>query len=289
MIKIYKSKNNFENEKLSEKEKKSRMKELQALIVENDPYARTDDIYLIRWLSCRDWDVQAAYRRRMKYYNFRKLHADWYPRKDITEHEKMLQREYGFMLDGRDKNGRRVYLARASRINLHEHTFDEKIALDNLWFDMVCEELETIKNGVTVVIDMKDIAWSTIKWALNSQNMKLCSRYCGFVPLRYVEIHLINTSKIANLIISLCFPFLSDGLKERIHFHKSNLESLHKFVGKDVLPMEYGGDKDPDMKGIYRKLYEHFKCTPKNKNWYNNVGKEPYRVRSFDRVENRMG
>lgn len=41
------------------------------------------------------------------------------------------------------------------RINLDEYTMEEKIQMDTLWFDMVCEELETIKNGVTVLIDMK--------------------------------------------------------------------------------------------------------------------------------------
>lgn len=32
---------------------------------------RTDDTYLYRWLHCRDWDVEAGFKRLMKSYNFR--------------------------------------------------------------------------------------------------------------------------------------------------------------------------------------------------------------------------
>lgn len=44
---------------------------------------------------------------------------------------------------------------RADRIMMDDYTMEDKIQMDTLWFDMVCEELETIKNGISVVIDMK--------------------------------------------------------------------------------------------------------------------------------------
>lgn len=100
------------------------------------------------------------------------------------------------------------------------------------------------------------------------QNMKIASRYAGFTPLKYVEIHVVNTSSICNLLLAVSFPFLSDGLKQRIHFHRSNMRSLHKYVGRDVLPVEYGGEKKLNFRSIYSRLYEAHKCQPTKKRWF---------------------
>lgn len=37
---------------------------------EVDPEIRTDDLYLTRWLHCKDWDVKGAFQRLMKQYKF---------------------------------------------------------------------------------------------------------------------------------------------------------------------------------------------------------------------------
>uniref|UniRef100_A0A336KUT1 CSON000542 protein n=1 Tax=Culicoides sonorensis TaxID=179676 RepID=A0A336KUT1_CULSO len=259
-----------ENENLNDKEKKLKVRELRKLITESDSNARTDDVYLIRWLNCRNWNVDAAYRRRVKHYNFRKLHPDWYPCKKFPEYEPILKKNISFMLEDRDKNGRRVYLARANRVNLEEFSMEEKIQMDSLWFDMVCNELETIENGVSVIIDMKGVPWNTVRWFTIPQNIKISSRYAGFTPLKYVEIHILNTSPLANVIIAVSFPFLSEGLKERIHFHRANMKSLHKYVGKDCLPREYGGQKKLNFGSIYSKLYKAYNCNPSDR-WFDEI------------------
>lgn len=116
--------------------------------------------------------------------------------------------------------------------------------------------------------------------------MKIASRYAGFMPLKYVEIHIINTSSICNLLIAVSFPFLSDGLKERIHFHRSNMKSLHKYLGSEVLPKEYGGEKNLNYRAIYSRLYDAYKCQPAKKKWFHAIREEE---KDFMRIENRLG
>lgn len=114
--------------------------------------------------------------------------------------------------------------------------------------------------------------------------MKIASRYAGFTPLKYVDIHVVNTSSVINFIIAVAFPFLSEGLKERIHFHRSDMVSLHKIIGKDILPKEYGGEKDLDFRSIYTRLYEAYGCEVTKKKWFYSYKNDqrPF----FEKIEN---
>lgn len=47
---------------------------------------------------------------------------------------------------------------------------------------------------------------------------------------------------MVNTIISWIKPFLKKKISDRMHFHPDGLESLYKFVPKEILPEEYGGN-----------------------------------------------
>lgn len=56
---------------LSDEEKQEKIKKLREMIKDTACELRTDDIYMTRWLHCRDWDVGAAFKRVMKFYYFK--------------------------------------------------------------------------------------------------------------------------------------------------------------------------------------------------------------------------
>lgn len=60
-------------------------------------------------------------------------------------------------------------------------------------------------------------------------------------PVKLKEVHVINISPLVDTIVNFVKPFLKEKIRERIHIH-SNLEDLYKFVPKEMLPTEYGGD-----------------------------------------------
>lgn len=59
--------------------------------------------------------------------------------------------------------------------------------------------------------------------------------------MKLKEVHVINVSPLIDTIINWVKPFLKEKIRNRIHVH-AELESLYKFVPKDILPTEYGGN-----------------------------------------------
>lgn len=72
-------------------------------------------------------------------------------------------------------------------------------------------------------------------------------------PVKLKEVHVINISPLVDTIVNFVKPFLKEKIRERIHIH-SNLEDLYKFVPKEMLPAEYGGNAGP-IKDLNGKLY----------------------------------
>lgn len=71
-------------------------------------------------------------------------------------------------------------------------------------------------------------------------------------PVKLKEVHVINISPLVDTIVNFVKPFLKEKIRERIHLH-SNLEDLYKFVPKEMLPTEYGGNAGP-IKEINGKI-----------------------------------
>lgn len=61
-----------------------------------------------------------------------------------------------------------------------------------------------------------------------------------------------------NAAVSLVFPMLSQTIKDQIHFHYQNFPSLHEHLGRDVLPIEYGGvQENLNYSDLANYLFKH--------------------------------
>ncbi|XP_023242940.1 clavesin-2-like isoform X4 [Centruroides sculpturatus] len=87
------------------------------------------------------------------------------------------------------------------------------------------------------------------------------------IPIRYKEIHLVNTGKFGYLFYNALRPFLPYKIRKRIHIHSSEIESLHKFIDSQFLPEEYKGDlplHDPaECIEVILKFQEYFEDSQK--------------------------
>lgn len=74
-------------------------------------------------------------------------------------------------------------------------------------------------------------------------------------PVKLKEVHVINISPIVDTIVNFVKPFLKEKIRDRIHIH-SSLEDLYKFVPKEMLPSEYGGNAGSitDLNGKYNHI-----------------------------------
>lgn len=64
---------------------------------------------------------------------------------------------------------------------------------------------------------------------------------------------MINVSPLVDTIINFAKPFLKEKIRNRIFVH-SDMDSLYKYVPKEMLPEEYGGKagKVQDLHGKER-------------------------------------
>lgn len=82
-----------------------------------------------------------------------------------------------------------------------------------------------------------------LKW-LAPGNVKVASSKAELIPIKNMEVHVVNSSSLMNTAINLVFPFLNQAIKEQVYFHYFNYSSLHEHLGQESLPVAYGGLAD---------------------------------------------
>lgn len=150
----------------------------------------------------------------------------------------------------------------SANVNTNDTTVTDQAKLDDLWFSHVFDEKETIENGVTVLIDMKGYTWKMLKW-LTPANVKIAAQTADLTPIKHMEFHIINSSRLLNTAVALIFPFLGQRLKDQIHFHYADMTSLHKHIGSDALPQEYGGAEEVNTAAMYENLIKCLALKPR--------------------------
>lgn len=91
----------------------------------------------------------------------------------------------------------------------------EQARLDDIWYELVVNEKETMSSGLNLIIDMKGGSWKMVQlFAPNS--LKISSRKTDAFPLKTVVYHVVNTSFLANATVKSILPFMSSKFKEKV-------------------------------------------------------------------------
>uniref|UniRef100_A0A182MAH1 CRAL-TRIO domain-containing protein n=1 Tax=Anopheles culicifacies TaxID=139723 RepID=A0A182MAH1_9DIPT len=242
-------------------EQPERLKKINELrkLIENydDCNRRSDDLFLCRFLFCCDWDVEEAFGRIVKLIKLKEANPDWFFHKPIATYSELLNRNVKFTLEHRDRRGRRVFVTRLGAIDFSNMAVTDLANLDDIWFELMLNELETLENGVTCLIDMSGYSLKSFRF-LTPQNIRIGSAKTDLLPLKNIEFHVVNSSIFMNAAIAILYPMLSKKIKDQVRFHYSNWESLHEYIPADILPQEYGGTsgKQFDFKTIYGQVLD---------------------------------
>ncbi|GAB0096784.1 CRAL-TRIO domain-containing protein [Sergentomyia squamirostris] len=214
---------------------------------------RMDDNFLARFLNWSNWNVDKAFEKLLTFYTFRKENAKYTPFGPLSDYENFIKSNCLVMLDQRDRNGRRVYICRIARY-LMARSIYEVSHLDDMWFEVVLDEPETQKNGVSVIMDVKGMPLSLLKW-LTPKHSSVMTRKADVAPLA-IYYHVVNSSGLMKVIMPVIFQFMSPETRERVFFHYDNWPSLHKFIEPEKLPSEYGGTRELNYENLRRLLYD---------------------------------
>ncbi|XP_063917250.1 clavesin-1-like [Zophobas morio] len=61
-------------------------------------------------------------------------------------------------------------------------------------------------------------------------------------PVKIKGVHVMNALPLTDKIKALLKPFLNNELYNSIYYHSSNSDTLYKFVPKECLPEDFGGE-----------------------------------------------
>lgn len=126
--------------------------------------------------------------------------------------------------------------------------------------------------GVIVIHDASGFTFRHLmNMVSNSQIGLIFSQYGQEAScLDLKQIHYINCSSIIAKLYNFFKPFLSKELKEKNFFH-SSIESLYEFIGKEYLPIEYGGTEgtlNEYQEILLSKLHEYRDFVIKDENFF---------------------
>ncbi|CAG9832595.1 unnamed protein product [Diabrotica balteata] len=118
---------------------------------------------------------------------------------------------------------------------------------------------EDLSLGDIYILDYSEVNLSYVKKA-TPQFFKKLDFICEEVWNNQIkELHIINASSAAEVIIALLRKYLYRRLRDKVFVHES-LTDLYKVVPREILPKEYGGDEKSlnDLKDSwYKTLQKH--------------------------------
>ncbi|KAF8778773.1 Clavesin-2 like protein [Argiope bruennichi] len=228
----------------NENNRSSSIEELRKLIFkEKNLQCRTDDELLLQFLRARRFNVKKAFARVQSFFQVAsKSFSDVYANMDVEIAKKAFRSGFCSHLPYRDKDGAAVVFIKMSNWNTDE--IDAFGALNCVTAAVLAavDYPATQVCGLKVVADIRGTTLQHMR-SLTPRFLYLLSKGLrDTLPIQFKGIHLINSSSIFRCLWAVIHIFLSEKMRKRVHFHDDSMESLHKFISREILPKEYGGD-----------------------------------------------
>ncbi|XP_042230146.1 alpha-tocopherol transfer protein-like isoform X6 [Homarus americanus] len=206
--------------------------------------ARTDDWTILRFLRGCKFSLQRTKEKLDMFYTCKSLCPEWYKNRDPQDKKMRAILELGVLLPlpGYDHLGRKVVFGRWGIYDPNDVSMDALIKALSVIFDLLMDEDE--QACITGVVLTGDCTGLTLQHALafTPGHARKCLYFWqeGY-PMRPKGLNYINTPAAFDTVFNIFKTFMKEKMKRRTHFHGSDLDSLHKEVPKEVLPVEYGG------------------------------------------------
>ncbi|XP_003743642.1 alpha-tocopherol transfer protein-like [Galendromus occidentalis] len=121
--------------------------------------------------------------------------------------------------------------------------------------DHMLEDDEIQKNGARVILDYKGLHLSWILQFLPPHKIpSVLSNLQGGCPLKIRAIHIVNQPVTYNVAFALAAPFLSKKNEAKIQLHGSQIEALHEYIDRSILPKDLLGEQEPHCEWFFQSL-----------------------------------
>ncbi|XP_065367113.1 uncharacterized protein LOC135959905 [Calliphora vicina] len=233
------------------------------LWLEKQPHlkARTHDQFLIAFLRFCKYSVESAQQRIDYFYTYKSSAKELLKSRGIDD--KILdiaQSDIFYTLPKpAGPGGPRIHIMIMSNINPPLHSVADIFR----YHIMRCEiETNTDDNwniaGVIEIVDFSKIPFAFLKQFELSLFKQMAAVLEHGIPTNLKGTHIVNASREVQLILGLIRNVMKQ--KELLNVHP-NLESLQRAIGKEYLPIEYGGSNGSlkEAGKNYEKLLMSFK------------------------------
>lgn len=205
---------------------------------------RTNDKSLLKFLRARKFDIDKSLQLYVNYHAFRAKHSSMLQDLDLKAIEHVLHSGVIEVLDSRFKDGSKALCVYPAKWDATTFPFVDNFRATLLVLEKLVEDEETQVHGFSVIYDFTD---SCIMSMLSVTQSELITKGVLFellqdsFPGRFKGVHLVKQPWYISFVLRVIQPFMKQKLRERIHSHGYDLDSLHSFINSEGLPVELGG------------------------------------------------
>ncbi|XP_025268977.1 retinol-binding protein pinta isoform X2 [Camponotus floridanus] len=250
-----------------DKNRETAIVEIKRWIQENDLRARTDDLFILRFLRACKFNLEKTKVKMRNYQMQRAKIPEWYGNRDPLQPKLQELLDLGICLPLRklDNKGRMIILIRPMH-NPNIFTIADALKASSVSIDLALRDsVEASLYGLVIIIDLQYATLRHLAQIRPGILMNMVHAWQGCYPIRIQLLNYVNTPKSAEFIMMLTRYFLSDKLKQRLHIytHKTTHECFTN-ISANILPVEYGGTD-----GTIQELTEFWKkMIEENRDWF---------------------
>ncbi|CAN7980939.1 unnamed protein product [Ixodes pacificus] len=202
--------------------------------------AKRDNVFLLRYIRVRKYNIEAALATLKCYYKNRAAYPSIYDN-FLPSNVKPASRCLYIVLPNPDVHGRRVLLIRSGAWIPSLATHSEAQQALHLVLEFLAADPSSQTVGISVLIDHEGLSMSKLL-SVNIGLLKHCIEFVlKCVPFRLKAIHVVRQAFVYDIMMSIVRHLINRKYVKRIHLHGMNFEGLHKELPAETLPEEYGG------------------------------------------------
>lgn len=220
-----------------------------------------DDQRLMTFLRGCNFSLEKCKYKLDMYYTMRAACPELFSNRDITRPEMQRVAKLALMppLPGLTPDGKRVIVMTTPVKECDTNDIFEAMKMAMMIGDIRLEAEKTGVAGDVYILDASAATVSHFTKFTPSMVKKFLVCVQEAYPVKVKEVHVINVNPLVDTIVTWIKPLLKEKIRNRIHIHP-NLETLFKFVPKEMLPEEFGGTagKVEDFQAAWVKKLEEY-------------------------------
>ncbi|BES89584.1 CRAL_TRIO_N [Nesidiocoris tenuis] len=226
---------------------KANIKALKQLIEDEEGLkARAEDLFLAAFLRGKKHDVTKAFQCLKNFYDFKSRYSEMYKFILPTTHPKVFAQNHMGNIAPLDRKGRKIFFIVPARFNIDEIPMIETFKMGTSIFELMLHDLTLQVSGTIIIFDMANLSLiMQARMATPTLAWHLCMLVQDKIPMRVKAIHIVNQPFYFSACFAVFKPFLKKKIRKRVFMHGTDLESLHKHIDPENLPVEYGGSRPP--------------------------------------------